>query len=147
MTTTPVTPIAPPPQAPPQKSGCWKWGAIGCVIVLLLLAGGMAVIGLGVFGMIKRTDAYKESLRRAQNDPRVIEAIGSPVKPGFIVTGNVKVNNNTGNADIDFKVSGPKGKATVHTVATLDPTGWTYTNMTATPENGTAIDLLHPPGQ
>jgi len=41
-----------------------------------------------VFSAIKSTDVYKEALERAKADPAVIEALGSPIKDGFLVSGN-----------------------------------------------------------
>lgn len=146
MTTGIDAPQAPPPPPPPpRKSGCWKWGAIGCLILLILGAIGVAVLAFGVFAALKATDAYKEALRRAQSDPRVIAAIGTPIEPSFVVMGNVSVDGSGGQADMTFNVSGPRGKAKVHAVATRDPNGWTFSTMTATPRNGTTIDLLNPP--
>ena len=85
---------APPPPPPPaKKSGCWKWGALGCLAVIVIGAIGIGVLVVFVFGAIKSSDVYKEALSRAQNDPRVIAALGSPIKSGFFLSGNVNVNN------------------------------------------------------
>ena len=141
MTTVPPPP--PPTVAPPpKKSGCWKWGAIGCLAILLVLAVGVGVLTTIVFGAIKSTDAYKTARDRATHDPRVIEALGSPVEAGFWVIGNVHVDNNRGNASIEVPISGPKGKARVRAVASTDGDHWTYSELTVRAENGARIDLL-----
>ncbi len=141
MTAIPQGPgIAPPP----KNSGCLKWAAIGCAVVVMLGAVAMAGVVILVFGAIRSTDAYKDSLRRAQNDPRVIAAIGAPVKPGWYVTGNVNVNNADGTADINYPISGSRGEATVHVVATRSTSGWSYSRMTVDPDKGSSIDLLSP---
>jgi hypothetical protein len=134
--------VQPPP---PKKSGCWKWGAIGCGAALVLLVIGVAIIVLVVFGAIKSTDVYKEALSRAKNDPRVIQAIGSPVEAGFLVMGNVNVENRAGHADITFPIKGPRGKGTVHAVARREEGGWRYTELTAEVPNTPAINLLNSP--
>ncbi|HYU25859.1 MAG TPA: cytochrome c oxidase assembly factor 1 family protein [Thermoanaerobaculia bacterium] len=144
MTTTPyVPPVAtPPPAAAPQKSsGCLKWSLIGCGIVVVLFAAFCAALVIFVFGAIKHSDVYKGALARVQNDPRVITALGSPIEPGFLVSGNVHVDTNGGNAEINFPVSGPKAKAKVHASATLEDGKWKYETLTATPEGGAPIDL------
>lgn len=153
MTTTtelppPVAPRTPPPpiQPPPPKTGgCWKWGAIGCGAALVLLLIGVGIIAMVVFGAMKSTDVYKEALSRAKNDPRVIQAIGSPIEAGFLVTGNVNVNNRTGDADIAFPIKGPRGKGTVHAVAVRESGGWRYTELTAEVPNTPPINLLNSP--
>jgi hypothetical protein len=137
---------APPPPAPPaQKSGCWKWGALGCLAVIVIGAIGIGVLVVFIFGAIKSSEIYKGALNRAQNDPRVIAALGSPITSGFFVSGNVNVNNSTGNADIAFPIRGPKGKGSVHAVATRDSGGWHYSELTARPDGGSTIDLMSSP--
>ena len=146
MTAIPPPRTAPPPPPPPaKKSGCWKWGALGCLAVIVIGAIGIGVLVVFVFGAIKSTDVYKEALSRAQNDPRVIAALGSPIKSGFFLSGNVNVKNSGGTADISFPISGPKGKGSVHAVATRDSSGWHYSELTATPENGSTINLMSSP--
>jgi hypothetical protein len=136
--------FTPPPAVvpPPKKSGCWKWGAIGCLAVVLLLAIGIGVLMTIVFGVIKSTDVYQEARHRAESDPRVVAALGAPVHAGFWVSGNVDVKNSRGEADISFPIRGPRGKARVYAVATRDRSGWTYTELTVHPEHGAKIDLL-----
>jgi Cytochrome oxidase complex assembly protein 1 len=147
MTTTPTAPppvpaVTPPPQ---KSSGCLKWALIGCGVLIALFAAFCAVIVFVVFGAIKRSDVYKGALHRAQSDPRVIAVLGEPIEAGFIVSGNVHVDTNGGNAEINFPISGPKGKAKVHAVATLENGQWKYETLTVTPENGAMIDLNTPP--
>jgi hypothetical protein len=137
-------PTAPPPSAP-KKSGCWKWGAIGCLAVIVIGAIGAGALVLVLFGAIKSSDVYKGALSRAQNDPRVIAALGSPITPGFFISGNVNVTASGGNADITFPIKGPNGKGNVHAVATRDSSGWHYSELTATPQNGSPINLMSSP--
>jgi Cytochrome oxidase complex assembly protein 1 len=71
----------------------WKWFVpLGCFSVALLFltfVGSMLVI---VFSAMKSTDVYREALASAKADPAVIEALGSPLKDGFLVSGNTNVN-------------------------------------------------------
>ena len=141
----PPQPTAPPAPPPAQKSGCWKWGALGCLAVIVIGAIGIGVLVVFIFGAIKSSEIYKGALNRAQNDPRVIAALGSPITSGFFVSGNVNVNNSTGNADVTFPIHGPKGKGSVHAVATRDSGGWHYSELTAKPDGGSTIDLMSSP--
>ncbi len=132
----------PQPQQPPKKgSGCGKIAAIGCVVIIVLCIIAGVVIALGVFTMIKKTDVYQQARDRACNDPRVIAALGEPVKPGFIVTGSVSVDTNGGKANVHFPIKGTKGSAKVDAEATYDGTKWTYSKLLVTPDNGPPIDL------
>ncbi len=147
MTTyTPPPPTGPvPPGTQPQKSsGCLKYALIGCGIVVVIIAIVAVVLVAVVFGAIKSTSAYKGALSRTQNDPRVIALLGTPIRPGFFVTGNIDVKNNSGTANFTFTVTGPKGKAPVHAAATLDENGWHYSELMVQPHTGPPIDLLKP---
>jgi Cytochrome oxidase complex assembly protein 1 len=132
------TPTAP---APAKSSGCLKWGLIGCGALGVLFVAFVAVIVLVVFGAIKRSDVYREALQRVQNDPAVTAALGTPIEAGIYVTGNVNLDANGGHAKFDFPVSGPKGKADVHVVATMNGSKWEYSELTVTPANGAAINV------
>jgi len=66
----------------------WKWFVpLGCFSVALLLLAFTGSILVIVFSAMKSTDVYKEALARAKTDPAVIEALGSPIKDGFLVSG------------------------------------------------------------
>jgi cytochrome oxidase complex assembly protein 1 len=145
-TRPPVAPQIPlqPQQPPPQKSGCWKWGCIGCGTLLLLCAGFVVAIVVFVFGAIKGSEVYRGAEQRVERDPRVIAVVGSPVEPGWWITGNINVDHGGGNADFVFPVHGPKGSGKVYVEAKRDREAWTYTELTFTPENGPSIDLLKP---
>ena len=137
-------PIVPPPAQPRQSSGCLKWGLIGCGAIIILGVACIAAIVLFVFGAIKSTDAYRGARSRVERDPRVIEALGSPVETGWWISGHVNVENRRGTADFTFPVHGPKDRGTVHAVAAKENDRWDYSELTVTPSNGPPIDLLKP---
>ena len=62
-------------------------------------------------GVLKQTDAYKTALARAQENPAVIEAIGTPISQTGIVAGKSNVTGPTGEAKLSIPLKGPKGKA------------------------------------
>jgi Cytochrome oxidase complex assembly protein 1 len=135
--------IPPPTAAPPaKKSGCLKWGLIGCGSLLVLGGIFVVVLVVVVFGAMKKSDVYKEALSRAQNSAAVQAALGTPIEAGMMVSGSINVDTTGGHATLDFPISGPKGKAVVHVVATKSGEKWEYNAMTVKPENGPVIDLL-----
>jgi hypothetical protein len=60
----------------------------------------------------------------------------------MMVTGSINVDATGGHATLDFPISGPKGKAVVHAVATKSGEKWEFNALTVKPENGPIIDLL-----
>ncbi len=64
-----------------------------------------------IFGMMKGNDAYKMSLANARNHPEVQELLGTPIKSGFFVTGNISISGPDGQASLQYSLTGPLGEA------------------------------------
>ena len=139
-TELPVALEAPQPQR--SRTGCWLFGlgGAGCLVALLVCGGFFGAIVVGVTAMIKNSDPYQDSLQLAQQDRQVIAAIGQPIEASFFVQGSIDLNNNDGDANVTYNISGPNGSANVHVVGTKTAGTWTYQTMTAT-TNGKVIDL------
>ncbi len=124
-----TTPPPPMPTAPAR--GWWSRNWIWCVPVIVVtaaifLAGFLFMVISLVFGAMKSSDPYKDSLAKAQADPKVREALGTPVKDGFFFTGNININNDSGRAVLDIPLEGPKGKGTLHVEGNKSGGVWTY---------------------
>ena len=52
---------------------------VGCLVPVLFLGGCALAILFFALGLLKQTDAYKTALACAQENPAVIQAIGSPI--------------------------------------------------------------------
>ena len=139
-------PPPPPPQAqqPQKSSGCWKWGACGCGLVVVIIAVVAVGAALLAFGLIKQTFVYKDAVRRAQSNPQVQAALGTPIGTGWYIDGSLHTNNDSGSADVRIPIEGPKQKAKIHCVATMTHNNWKYDTLVVEPENGPPIDLLQP---
>lgn len=143
-----VPPIYPP--VPPNRNWIqrnWMWfvpaGCLSLILLGVLAVGGIAMI---VMGALKSSDAYKTSIGRAENNPQVVNALGSPVKAGMFVSGNTNVNGSSGNADLQVPLSGPKGKGTLYFVATKSEGNWNFSKMKVHVDaTGEDIDLLAGP--
>src|SRR5262249_32677484 len=79
-----------------------------------------------VFSAMKSTDIYKEASARAKADPAVIEALGSPIKDGFLVSGNTNLNGPSGESNLAIPISGPKAKGTIYLSANKSLRQWNY---------------------
>jgi len=135
-----------PPQ-PTWWNRNWKWAVpVGCITPLVCCGGFVGVILTIVFGAMKSSDVYKDSVSRATADVRVKDLLGEPIEPGLFVTGNINVNNNSGEADLSIPLSGPKGSATLHVVAEKTDGKWESSVLEVQPATGgPAIDLLEEP--
>lgn len=122
----------------------WKWFVpVGCVGLLALMASCVFLILSLVFGVIKSSDVYKGAFARAEKDPIVQSAVGTPLEEGFMVTGKINVSGPSGNADLAIPISGPGGEATIYAVAKKSAGQWTYSTLVVEiEETGQRIDLL-----
>ena len=95
-------------------------------VMFLLFVGSILLI---VFSAMKSTEVYKEALARAKTDPTVIEVLGSPIKDGFLMSGNTNVNGAAGEANLAIPISGPKGKGTIYVSANKSLGQWNYSGL------------------
>ena len=96
---------------------------------------------------MKSTDVYREALARAKADPAVIEALCSPIKDGFLVSGNTNVNGASGESNLAIPISGPKGKGTIYVSANKSLGQWNYSGLVVeVGQTHERIDLLQKSG-
>jgi hypothetical protein len=125
----------------------WKWFVpTGCFSLLALFFAFVVSIALIVFSAMKSTDVYKDALARAQANSSVVEALGSPIKEGFLVSGNTNVNGAAGEANLSIPISGPKGKGTIYVAANKSLGRWNYSGLIVEiTETHQRINLLQNP--
>ena len=117
----------------------WKWFVpVGCLGSLVLLAAFIAGILFLVFGIMKSSDVYEESLARAMADPAVVEALGDPIEDGLFVSGNVNISGPSGNANLAIPLSGPRASGTLYAEAVRSEGEWEFTTL--------VLKLDDPPG-
>ena len=125
----------------------WKWFVpLGCFTIGLLFLAFIGSILVIVFSTMKSTDVYREALARAKADPAVIEALGSPIEDGFLISGNTNVNGASGESNLAIPISGPKGKGTIYVSANKSLGQWNYSGLVVEiGQTHERIDLLQRP--
>jgi hypothetical protein len=137
----------PPTPKPNWWTRNWKWFVpVGCLSTAVLFVVFVGSIVLIVFSAVKSTDVYKDALARAKAHPAVIEALGSPITEGFLVSGNTNVNGASGEANLSIPISGPNGKGTIYVAATKSLGRWNYSGLVLEiAKTHQRIDLLQGP--
>lgn len=122
----------------------WKWFVPMLAAVLLtLFVGAILAFMSAIFGMIKSSDAYQQPLQRVQHSPAAIAALGEPMKPGWLVMGNINVNGPSGDANLQIPLIGPKASGDLFVEAKKSAGQWSYQTMALQlDEGGKRIDLL-----
>ncbi len=136
-----------PPAAEPRKGWLrrnWKWfvPAAGLFIFVVIVAGVGGLFAI-IEGSIKQSGVYTQALGQAKANPQVTDKTGQPVTPGWFVSGSINVNGDSGDANISFPVSGPKGKGRIYAVAQKGAGVWQFETLQFGADGQTdRIDLL-----
>ena len=121
---------------------------VGCFSMLILFVASVGSIALIVFSAMRSTGVYKDALERARANSAVIEALGSPITEGFLVSGNTNVNGASGEANLSIPISGPNGKGTIYVAANKSLGRWNYSGLVVEiAKTHRRIDLLQAPRQ
>ena len=128
-----------------KSTSPWLWVGCGCAGLIAAGIAFVAFIVFVVFASIRASDPYKDGLERARGDARVQEALGTPIEPGWFVSGSIKTETGGGDCDFSIPLNGSKRSASLRVVGTKDGGRWTYSKMLVTPASGPPIDLLVSP--
>jgi hypothetical protein len=126
---------------PPKKTSPWAWIAIGCAVLVAAVIAFIVFILVFVFGAMRSSAPYRESVALAKSDPRVVALLGSPVRAGYIFGGSINTQGSSGHANLMIPLRGPKGGGILEVQAEKKDGKWTYQVMKVTVK-GTEIDLL-----
>ena len=140
-----------PPEAvpvPPPQKGWWSRNCLWVVLatVLIVVLAGVFCCGFGanaIFGIAKKTEAYKMSLDLVKNDPRVAAELGTPIEPGWLAGGGE--DDVSGMAEVVYRVSGPTGSGTVAAQAHKQEGVWGLTQVQVQTDEGKSLNLLERP--
>lgn len=146
----PLPDVVPPPSAPPsaaQRAGWrqrhWRWAvpllSVVCFALLAVLVYGFITV-LGA--AMRDNDAYRIAMAQAAADPRLAEAIGTPIEHDGFMTGSV-TSGARSHASLQIPVSGPRGEATVYVEAGSQLGVWRFEVLSVTVDGAeSSIDLL-----
>jgi hypothetical protein len=103
-----------------------------------------AVAGLFsfLFFAMYNSDVYKEALMIAETDPEVELALGHPIKAGWVMSGNIELKNDSGEAQMRIPISGPEGSGTIVLEAHKADGKWTFEKLIFERDDGSEVDLL-----
>ena len=98
----------------------------GGFVVLFIVAG-----VFGIFYTLAHSTPAAMALDKAQHSPVVLERLGTPIRRGSFVSGNINTTGSGGHADLSFPISGPKGAGTVYVVANRENGTWSLETLAA----------------
>ena len=102
------------------------WTVAG-VVFYVLVSAIAGVMFVGISKMMKG-EAFEQSLAEIESNSEVIGLIGAPMRPGMFVMGNISTkvtaSGPSGQASLQYSISGPKGSAEAHVFAIKNMQGW-----------------------
>ena len=108
----------------------WIWVvSLASALGLAILGGFVFAVFMFVIRMMHSSGSYREAMARATQDPTLIAAIGTPIEEGFMMTGKISENGETGSADLTIPLSGPNGAAKLHLRASKSAGVWKYSQL------------------
>ena len=124
----------------------WRWlvPALGCLFPLLVGILCVSLLLAGLTTALRRAPLYQEALRRAQNDPQVVQLLGRPITARGALKGSMtQRSNGVEAAEMTVPLSGPRGRATLRLAGNQAGDRLSYAVLIVTPERGgTPVDLL-----
>ncbi len=125
-----------------ERNPYWKT-PLGFLTLVFLFGLFFAIMMTVVTASFRGSDVYQQALSQAAANSQVSEQIGEPIKPAWLVSGQLNVRGSGGNADLSIPISGPRGKGSIHAVANKTAGAWHFTYLQVTVEGQPAsIDLL-----
>jgi hypothetical protein len=148
---TPPYPLHPEPMKKSwlEQNPYWKI-PFGCLTLIFLIALFVVILMTVITTSFRSSDVYKLALTQAASSSQVREQIGEPLKPAWLISGQLNVSGSTGNANLSIPISGPRGKGTIRAVATKTRGVWRFTYLQVSVDGQpTSIDLLsiQPPAE
>ena len=99
---------------------------VASIAFILLCAGSIILM---VFGLLRSSEPFQQGTLRAQNDPRVVRALGEPVRIGWLVGGSIETSGNSGEAELSVPLSGPRDKGTLYITAYQTQGEWRFVRL------------------
>ena len=93
---------------------------------------------IGIFGSVVMTiittsfhksDVYKQAMAKAIENSQVRDAIGEPIHPGWLVSGQLNVNGSTGSANLLIPIFGPRGSGSIRAIASKSRGVWRFSDL------------------
>ena len=121
----------------------WAIPSMGCLTLIIVTIIFASTMVTNLTGFFKDSVPYEVGMENLIKNKLVIEALGEPIEANGMFQGNIRYNDEEGNADLKVPVKGPKGEATLLIIAVMNDDVWTYKTMEVSfKDTDKTIDLL-----
>jgi len=118
---------------------------LGCLTLLFLIGMFVVLLVTIITTSFRSSDVYKQAMAEAAANEQVHAQIGNPIKADWLISGELKVSNDTGSANLAIPISGSRGRGTIRAVASKSGGVWRFSCLQVVVEgHRSVIDLLPP---
>jgi len=117
-----------PPSVPGsrrRRSGTWLTRATTGALLFGVVAFARLLLSV-LFRGFKSSQVYKEAVAKARSNSEVRRELGEPVRPGWWVSGSLRVSGPSGIARFSTPLHGPAGQATLYVQAQKVSNRWRF---------------------
>ena len=111
------------------RNWLWVLPVGGCLTIIILFVLGVGAIFFGVSEMFTSSTPYSYAVERAFENKEVTRVLGKPLETDGIISGNISLENDDGEADFKIPIAGPNGKARIVVVANKTYGKWVYEKL------------------
>ena len=128
---------------PKGSRNCLWLVPLGCLGGIVVLGASIAGIGFIAVSFLRSNGATRGAFERLQAHPQAIDALGEPIKMGWLMSGSINIDGPSGDAELSIPVSGPRGSGTLYVEAEKQAGAWDYQLLElAIDGSSQRIDLL-----
>jgi len=135
------------PLQPPESWARRHWKGLVATAVTLVLVAVLAVVA-GVIALVmwslRQSDVLRLAMERARKNPAVVEQLGTPINPGWLISGSMHMENDSGTANFTVPIHGPRQEAKLYLDARKQMGEWTFNSLTVKTDQGQEIQVVQP---
>ena len=142
--TSPPYPLQPEPMRKSwlDRNARWKI-PLGCLTLLFLVGMFVGLLMTVITTSFRSSDVYKQAMAQAAANPQVRAQIGETIQADWLISGELKVSNDTGSANLSIPISGSRARGTIRAVAIKSGGVWQFSFLQVVVEGrASPIDLL-----
>jgi hypothetical protein len=92
-------------------------GCVGSAIILGIVVSFVAGIFFVIMSSFRSSPVYVQAMEAARKDPRVVQALGTPIESGWLISGSTSEQGLSGDANLVIPISGPRKGGTLYASA------------------------------
>ncbi len=130
-------------RSPKRLFGCLGLGTCaGTAILFILVIGFILGIFLLIMGSFRSSPVYLQAMEAARADSRVVQALGTPIESGWLITGSISEQGISGDASLVIPISGSRKSGTLYASARKANGVWEFYTLAVQVEGQDSLLIL-----